>query len=566
MKPNTSIFSYPKQDLSAGLVVFLVAIPLCLGIALASGAPLFSGIVAGIVGGIIVGFLSGSHLSVSGPAAGLTVIVLNAIQQLGAYEAFLTAAMLAGFLQLIAGYLKAGIIGHYFPSSVIKGMLASIGIILILKQLPHFVGLHSEFFGSMEFNEPDGSNTFSKLMYAFSHVNGLAFFVGAFSLFILIIWEKPFIKRISVLQTIPGALVAVISSILIPIIANLINPNWKISAEQFVNLPNLFDSDVLQTAFSFPDFSALLNPEVYVVAITLAIVASLESLLSIEAVDKLDPEKRRSPNNQELKAQGVGNIVSSLIGGLPVTSVIVRSSANVNSGAKTKMAAVYHGIFLLVSVVLIPNLLNKIPLSSLASVLLVVGYKLTKPALIKQQWKLGKEQFIPFATTIVAILFTDLLIGIIIGLHIGAFFIIYSNYKVPFSVIENTHPTKDISRVNVKLSEHVSFLNKANLQHTLEDIADNAEVIVDAASTQTIDFDILDILHDFRIQAATRSIKFDFINIPQSALTFWNTLESPDFTSSNSQVDSISVSDNTISKSDAPEPINELESTTQVKV
>ena len=436
MKSKTSIFSYPKQDLSAGLVVFLVAIPLCLGIALASGAPLFSGIVAGIVGGIIVGFLSGSHLSVSGPAAGLTVIVLNAIQQLGAYEAFLTAALLAGFIQLIAGYLKAGIIGHYFPSSVIKGMLASIGIILILKQLPHFVGLHSEFFGAMEFNEPDGSNTFSKLMYAFSHVNGLAFFVGAFSLFILIIWEKPFIKRISFLQPIPGALVAVASSILIPILASAISPNWKISSEQFVNLPNLFDSGMLESTFSFPDLSALLNPDIYVIAITLAIVASLESLLSIEAVDKLDPEKRRSPNNQELKAQGVGNIVSALLGGLPVTSVIVRSSANVNSGAKSKMAAVYHGIFLLVSVVLVPNLLNKIPLSSLAAVLLVVGYKLTKPALIKQQWKLGKEQFIPFIVTIVAILFTDLLIGIIIGLNIGAFFIIYSNYKVPFSVIE----------------------------------------------------------------------------------------------------------------------------------
>jgi len=449
MKTNTSILSYPKLDLSAGLVVFLLAIPLCLGIALASGAPLFSGIVSGIVGGIIVGFLSESHLSVSGPAAGLTVIAINAIQQLGAYEAFLTAALLAGFIQLIAGYLKAGIIGHYFPSSVIKGMLASIGIILILKQLPHFVGLHSEFFGAMEFNEPDGTNTFSKLMYAFSHVNGLAFFVGAFSLFILIIWEKPIIKRISALQVLPGALVAVISSILIPIIANKINPNWKISSEQFVNLPNLFDSDVLQTAFSFPDFSALFYPEVYVVAITLAIVASLESLLSIEAVDKLDPEKRRSPNNQELKAQGVGNIVSSLLGGLPVTSVIVRSSANVNSGAKTKMAADYHGIFLLVSVVLIPSLINNIPLSSLAAVLLVVGYKLTKPALIKQQRKLGKEQFIPFATTIVAILLTDLLVGIIIGLHVGAFFNIYSNYKVPFSIIENTHSTKDSSRVYI---------------------------------------------------------------------------------------------------------------------
>jgi MFS superfamily sulfate permease-like transporter len=528
MKISPSLFDHTKQDLSAGLVVFLVAIPLCLGIALASGAPLFSGIIAGIIGGIVVGYFSGSNLSVSGPAAGLTIIVLNAITQLGSFEAFLMASLIAGFIQLIAGYLRAGIIGHYFPSSVIKGMLAAIGIILILKQLPHFLGLHSEFFGSMEFHEPDGTNTFSTLMYAFSHVNGLAFSVGFIALIILIVWDKPFVKNIPLLKSIPGPLVAVLSSIFIPILVGYFQPDWKIAQEQFVSLPNLFDSAVLNSAFAFPDFNALFNGDVYVIAITLAVVASLESLLSIEAVDKLDPEKRRSPNNQELKAQGVGNIVSAFLGGLPITSVIVRSSANVNSGAKTKMAAIYHGIFLLVAVVLIPSFLNKIPLSALASVLLLVGYKLTKPALISQQWKLGKEQFIPFVATIFAILFTDLLIGIIIGLHIGAFFIIYSNYKVPFSVIENTHPSKDVTHIHIKLSEHVSFLNKANLQHTLEEIEDYSVVTIDGNSTQTIDIDILEILHDFSIQAETRFIKLNIIHLPTSVLPFWQTLNASD--------------------------------------
>lgn len=509
-----SYFTHAKSDIPAGLVVFLVAIPLCLGIALASGAPLFSGIITGIVGGIVVGFLSGSQLSVSGPAAGLTVIILDAITELGSFEAFLVAVVLAGIIQITAGYLKAGIIGHYFPSSVIKGMLAAIGIILILKQFPHFVGLHSEAFGALEFIEPDGSNTFSQLYVALTHINGLAFFVGFLSLSIIFLWETRFIKSRNILSKIPGALVAVIVSILTPIVAVSINSDWVIHSDQFVKLPNLFDSANLNNAFAFPDWSVLWNSHVYVVALTIAIIASLESLLSVEAIDKLDPHRRRTPNNRELKAQGVGNIIAGLLGGIPMTAVIVRSSANLNSGAKTKMAAVYHGLFLLMAVALIPNVLNLIPLSALASILLHVGYKLTKPSLFQEQWVQGRSQFIPFIITIVAILFTDLLIGIIIGLNVGAYFILFSNYRLPFFKLESAHPMSGNKFVHLRLSEHVSFLNKASLQHTFEAIEPGSEVLVDGTNTIAIDHDILEAIHDFKTQSSLQDIKVTFKHIP----------------------------------------------------
>ncbi len=515
MKTTISTYlAHAKSDIPAGLVVFLVAIPLCLGIALASGAPLFSGIITGIIGGIVVGLLSGSHLSVSGPAAGLTVIVLNAITELGSFESFLVAVVLAGVVQIIAGYLKAGIIGHYFPSSVIKGMLAAIGIILILKQFPHFVGLHTEAFGAMEFNEADGTNTFSKFLFALTHINGLAFAVGFISLGIIMLWDTKLIKNQAMLSKIPGALVAVVVAILTPFAAVLINPNWVIGSEQFVNLPNLFNAATLDAAFASPDWTALMNPQVYVVAATIAIIASLESLLSVEAIDKLDPLKRRTPNNQELRAQGVGNVLAGLLGGIPMTAVIVRSSANLNSGAKTKLAAVYHGIFLLVAVALIPNILNLIPLSALAAVLLHIGYKLAKPALIKEQWIQGKAQFIPFMTTIIAILLTDLLVGIIIGLNVGAYFILISNYRLPFSKIESAHPMSGTKFVHLRLSEHVSFLNKASLQHTFESIETGSDVLVDGSNTIAIDHDILEVIHDFKTQAEFRGIFVTFKQIP----------------------------------------------------
>ncbi|TNE69901.1 hypothetical protein EP331_13580 [bacterium] len=515
IKSFTQHLKFAKYDIPAGLVVFLVAIPLCLGIALASGAPLFSGIITGVIGGIVVGLLSGSHLSVSGPAAGLTVIVLNAIATLGSFEAFLVAVVLAGVLQIAAGYINAGIIGHYFPSSVIKGMLAAIGIILILKQLPHFVGLHSEAFGAMEFNEADGTNTFSKFLYALTHINELALAVGVISLGLIILWETKFIKKNAVLSKIPGALVAVIVSIVIPIGARAINPAWLIGAEQFVSLPDLFNPENLKTAFASPDWSAVLNLDVYVVAVTIAIIASLETLLSIEAVDKLDPEKRRTPNNQELKAQGVGNVIAGLLGGLPMTAVIVRSSANLNSGAKSKMAAVYHGLFLLVAVALIPNILNLIPLSALAAILLHIGYKLAKPALIKDQWRQGRSQFIPFIVTILAILFTDLLIGIIIGLNVGAYFILMSNYKLPFSKIETAHPMSGTKMIQIKLSEHVSFLNKASLAHVLEDIEQGADLMIDGTNSIAVDHDIVELISDFKTQAELKEINLTLKNIPE---------------------------------------------------
>ncbi len=508
------LLSQTKYDLPSGLVVFLVALPLCLGIALASGAPLFAGIITGIVGGIVVGTLSGSQLSVSGPAAGLTVIVLGAITSLGSYEAFLTAVVLAGLMQLALGYVKAGIIGLYFPSSVIKGMLAAIGLILILKQLPHFLGIHSEAMGVFEFNENGGMNTFSQLGYALSHINPGALTVGLISLAILVLWERPALQRLSFFKLFPGALAAVIFSIVFVLLAPSLVPSLTIAPAQFVSLPNLFDAEVRAESFRFPMLAALANPQVWVVAATIAIIASLETLLCLEAVDKLDSLKRRSPNNRELKAQGVGNLVCGLIGGIPLTSVIVRSSANVNAGGRTKMSAIWHGVFLLASAVAIPGILNLIPLSALAAVLLVVGYKLTKPALIKKMWSLGHAQFVPFAVTIVAILFTDLLVGIIIGMNVGIFYILRANYKTPYYYHDELHPGNGRKQIVIKLSEHVSFLNKASLQLTLEHLPRNAIVTLDGSLSTDIDYDCLEIIHNFAKTASSRGIDLELISIP----------------------------------------------------
>lgn len=433
MKNNLkSYLAYAKNDIPSSIVVFLVALPLCLGIALASGAPLFSGLIAGIVGGIVIGFLSKSHLSVSGPAAGLVVIVLNAVETLGTYEAFLLAVVLAGFIQLLLGYIKAGIIGLYFPSSVIKGMLAAIGLILILKQTPYLIGFDADAFGSLEFMQLDGSNTMSDFFEAFNHIHLISLAIGLFSLILLRTWEASFIKQNAFLRRIPGGIIVVVLAIVINQIINSIAPGIAVTGNQMVNLPIISEMDSLGDVFIFPDFTALSNINLYITAFTLAIVASLETLLSVEAIDKLDPEKRRTPQNAELKAQGVGNIVSGLIGGLPITAVIVRSSANLDSGAKSKMSAVYHGILLILAVAIFPKVMNLIPLSALAAILIMVGYKLTKPALYKAQLKLGRDRFIPFVTTVVAILFTDLLIGILIGMAVGVFYILRANYKVPY--------------------------------------------------------------------------------------------------------------------------------------
>lgn len=508
-----------RSDLPSGLVVFLVALPLCLGIALASGAPLFSGIITGIVGGIVVGLLSGSHLSVSGPAAGLTVIVLAAITELGSFEAFLLAVVLAGVIQILMGLFKAGIIGLYFPSSVIKGMLTAIGLILILKQIPHFLGVDQEAFGVSQYSDGHGHNTFTNFFASLQHIQPGALLVGVISLLILIVWERPFIKKQSWSKIVPGALVAVVFGILLNAGLSMAMPGWTIETSHLVNLP-IFNggSEGAEQLLTLPDFSAILNPLVWKTALVIALIASLETLLSIEAVDKLDPHKRRTPQNRELKAQGVGNMIAGLLGGLPMTAVIVRSSANVDSGARTKMSAVYHGILLLLAVLVIPGILNLIPLSALAAVLLMVGYKLAKPKLFAEQYKRGFEQFFPFVVTVVAILFTDLLIGIAIGMAVGVFFILKANYKTPYFYHDEEHASNGQKKITIMLSEHVSFINKASLQLTLEHLPDNSVVTIDGSRSQDIDFDALNIIHDFASTADERKIQLVLKDIPRQVL------------------------------------------------
>ncbi|WP_299707544.1 SulP family inorganic anion transporter [uncultured Pontibacter sp.] len=510
-KPNY-IASLGK-DIPAGLVVFLVALPLCLGISLASGAPLFAGIVTGIVGGLVVSWLSGSHLSVSGPAAGLTVIVLNGIETLQSYEAFLLAVVLAGVLQVALGFLKAGVIGLYFPSSVIKGMLAAIGLILILKQIPHFMGADDDFFGEMNFLQADGRNTFTEIFHAFSVIQVGALIIGILSLAVLILWEQPFMKRIKLFKLVPGALIVVIGSVGINYLFINYFPELAIAGTHLVNLPEITSAEALGNELRFPAFEQLTNPSLYVVAFTIAIIASLESLLSVEAVDKLDPHKRRTPNNRELKAQGVGNIIAGMLGGIPMTAVIVRSSANIAAGGKTKMSAFIHGVFLLLAVLFLAGFLNQVPLSALAAVLLMVGFKLTKPTLFKGQFKLGHEQFVPFVVTVVAILFTDLLVGILIGLAVGVFYILKANYKSPYFYHKEEQRDKDIIRI--KLSEHVSFLNKASIVLTLEQLPDNTHVIIDGENSEYIDYDVLEAIQAFKETAHERGIFVEVLNVKE---------------------------------------------------
>ncbi|MGV3641842.1 MAG: SulP family inorganic anion transporter [Adhaeribacter sp.] len=517
---KTSLNYYTQnlnKDIPAGLVVFLVALPLCLGIALASGAPLFAGIITGIVGGVVVSWLSGSQLSVSGPAAGLTVIILNGLETLGSFESLLLAGLIAGMLQLVLGFLKAGIIGLYFPSSVIKGMLAAIGLILILKQIPHFLGADEDFFGEMSFLQSDGRTTFSEIGYAFSHIEMGAMVVGAISLLVLILWETKALKRFSFFKLVPGALVVVVGSIFINHAFNLFKPEWFIASSHMVNLPILASPGQIVQELRLPDFTQITNPSVYLVAFTIAIIASLETLLSVEAVDKLDPHKRNTPPNRELKAQGVGNMLASILGGLPMTAVIVRSSANVNSGGQTKVSSFVHGLLLLASVFLLAPYINQVPLSALAAVLLMVGFKLTKPVLYRTQWKLGSEQFIPFIVTILAILFTDLLKGICVGLVIGVFYILKANYKSPYFFHREDHLEKDIIRI--QLSENVSFLNKASIVLTLDHLPDNCKVIIDGSNSTFIDYDVLEAIQDFKLTAHERNITVSLIDVPEVAIT-----------------------------------------------
>lgn len=496
-----------KYDIPAALIVFLVAVPLCLGIALASGAPLFSGIIAGIVGGIVAGALSGSQLGVSGPAAGLAVIVLMAIQDLGAFEIFLMAVVLGGVFQLILGFAKAGIIGYYFPSSVIKGMLSGIGIIIILKQIPHAVGYDKDYEGSLAFTQPDGHNTFSELFYMFEGLSMGAILITALSLVILILWEQKFMKKIKLFQIVQGPLVVVSLGIILNLIFQNM-PELALTAEQVVKIPVPETIGGFFNQFTLPDFSSITNPAVWITGITIAVVASLETLLCLEATDKLDPFKRVSPANRELKAQGVANVVSGLIGGLPITQVIVRSSTNIQSGGRTKMSAILHGFILLISAMAIPFLLNLIPLASLAAILFLVGYKLAKPVLFKQMYSLGQSHFVPFMVTILGIVFTDLLMGIGMGLAVAIFYVLWNNYKKPFLFEEKD--LKDGS-IRLALAEDVTFINKASIQRTLSQIPDGSKVVIDASKSINIDYDVLEIIEEFEVNAKHRDIDLTII-------------------------------------------------------
>lgn len=504
------MFKNLKYDLPASVIVFLVAVPLCLGIALASGAPLFSGIIAGIIGGIVVGALSGSQLGVSGPAAGLAVIVLTAIQELGAFEIFLMAVVIGGVFQFLLGVAKAGIIGYYFPSSVIKGMLSGIGIIIFLKQIPHAVGYDKDYEGSLSFNQPDGHNTLSELFYMFEAISPGAVIITAISLAILILWEQPFMKKIKLFQLIQGPLVVVALGIFLNLIFQNMS-SFALNSQQIVSLPVPESIAGFFGQFTFPDFGAISNPAVWITGATIAVVASLETLLCLEATDKMDPFKRVAPANRELLAQGAGNIISGLIGGLPITQVIVRSSTNIQSGGRTKMSAIMHGVIMLVFVMLLPVVLNMIPLASLAAILFLVGYKLAKPSLFKEMYNLGQRHFVPFMVTVLGIVFTDLLMGIGMGLVVAIFYILWNNYKKPFLFRSEDHI--DENTIRLALAEDVTFLNKASIQRTLNSLPNDSKVIIDASKTINIDQDVIEIIEDFRVNAKFRNIQLEIIEL-----------------------------------------------------
>lgn len=497
-----------KNDLPASIVVFLVAVPLCLGIALASGAPLFSGIIAGIVGGIIVGAASGSPLGVSGPAAGLAVIVLNAINSLGAFEVFLLTVVLAGVIQMTLGFLRAGIIGYYFPSSVIKGMLAGIGVIIFLKQIPHAFGHDVEPEGATAFQSEEGHNTFSEIFAIFQHPEYIttgAVVVTVVSLLVLILWEQKFMKKIPIFKIIQGPLVVVVGGIVMNLVFK--NTGLELSEDHLVDIPVPNGFEEMKALVTFPDFSAITRAEIWITAATIAVVASLETLLCVEATDKLDPYKRVTPTNRELKAQGLGNMISGLIGGLPVTQVIVRSSANIQSGGRTKISAILHGFILLISALAIPTVLNMIPLASLAAILFLVGYKLAKPAVFQQMYKLGWTQFIPFVVTILGIVFTDLLIGIGLGMAVAIMFILYNNYKKPYFFYPEDH--EEGKPILLELAQDVTFLNKASIQQSLDHLPANSKVIIDAKKAISIDYDVIDIIEDFKQNAVYKNIDLE---------------------------------------------------------
>ncbi len=500
------MFKFIKNDLPASIVVFFVALPLCLGIALASGAPLFSGLIAGIVGGIVVGSLSGSKIGVSGPAAGLAAIVLTAISTLGGYENFLVAVVLGGVIQLVFGILKAGVIGYYFPSSVIKGMLTGIGIIIILKQIPHFFGYDKAF----TLFKVNGESTTTQLLNIFDHIQLGSALIGIISLFILLLWDKVLSKKAKIFQIIQGPLVAVAIGIIFFMLTKSYG-SLAIEESHLVSVPIPENVTSFLGQFSFPNFSVITNADIWIIAFTIALVASLETLLCVEATDKLDPDKNVTPTNRELLAQGTGNIISGMIGGLPITQVIVRSSANIQSGGRSKMSTIIHGFLLLISIMIIPRLLNMIPLSVLAAVLLIVGYKLAKPALFKKMYDLGWKQWVPFNVTVFGIVFIDLLYGIGLGLAVGIVVILIKSYQNSHFLHKEGDELND-GRIKMTLAEEVTFFNKGAILNELDNIPENSYLELDVRKTRYLDNDIIEILDDFAFKAANRNITIKLIS------------------------------------------------------
>ncbi|HXH29895.1 MAG TPA: SulP family inorganic anion transporter [Bacteriovoracaceae bacterium] len=505
-----SFLKYWKNDARSSLVVFLVALPLCLGISLASNAPMSAGLLAGIIGGILVGAIGGSPISVSGPAAGLTVIVAKAITDLGDFEAFTLCVFVSGIFQILFSILRGGVIGNYFPTSVVKGMLAAIGIILILKQLPHALGYDADFMGDESFYQMDGENTFSELRRAIYSTHLGSIIIAVISMLIMIFWEKKWIKEKVVLGMIPGALIAVLTSVALNTLFTKYSPEFRVEERHLVQIPYEGGFRDFFVTIRMPDWSYLWSAKIYITALTIAIVGSLESLLSIDAADKIDEGARVTSKNRELLAQGLGNAVSGLVGGLPITAVIVRTSANANSGAKTQFSSVLHGIWLLLCVVTIPHLLNLIPLSCLAAVLILVGYKLVKPSLLIGMYKKGKGQFIPFVATICAIIFTDLLVGIIIGMVVGFVFVIKSHMHKAIVMVH------DGSDYLIRFHKDVSFLQKKALLELLDQIPANSFVVIDGSKSVYVDEDINEIIEDFQRRAPEDNIK---VQLQKSSLS-----------------------------------------------
>ncbi|WP_405370947.1 SulP family inorganic anion transporter [Nonlabens sp. Asnod2-A12] len=504
-----------KNDIPASVVVFFVALPLCLGIALASGAPPFAGLIAGIIGGIVVGSISGSNIGVSGPAAGLASIVALAIKDFGGldnggFEILLVAVVMSGVIQIVLGLLKAGIIGYYFPSSVIKGMLVGIGVIIISKQIPHFFGLDENYEGAWDFFQEDGENTITEILRIGEFISPGATLVGFIGLAILLLWNNVLNGKSKVFEIIQGPLVAVVVGIIYYVLT-MDAGYWSISTDHLVKVPVPEDFDSFVGQFRFPDFSQAARVDVIIVGFTIALVASLETLLCVEATDKLDPRKRVTPTNRELIAQGTGNILSGLVGGLPITQVIVRSSANIQSGGRTKMSAILHGFLLLASVILIPTLMNKIPLSVLAAILLVVGYKLAKPSTFKQMWKAGWRQFIPFIVTVV-LLYFNFLLGVGVGLAIGIIVTLYQSFQNSHFLHATQSNEDGRNEVKMVLAEEVTFFNKATILKELDNLPQNTFLELDVRKTNYLDHDVIEILDDFREKAKNRKINIKLIS------------------------------------------------------